>query len=156
MPRRRRPGAAAGRNNPPPRPGAATTGITPSRGSAGAGGPRGAIPHYWDHLIINLIISEWEKNSKVVQTILFILSFWGNWMSEKGPDMGYLIVVGWVRTGNQVFSQSFPKCNRIWAKTRVNILNFNSFIHGYRIFFKWNMARILNSSFGSYCCLGCV
>ena len=45
MPRRRRPGAAAGRNNPPPRPGAATTGITPSRGSAGAGGPRGAIPH---------------------------------------------------------------------------------------------------------------
>ena len=46
MPRRRRPGAAAGRNNPPPRPGAATTGITPSRGSAGAGGPRGAIPHW--------------------------------------------------------------------------------------------------------------
>lgn len=43
---------------------------------------------YRDHLIINLIISEWERNSKVVQTILFILSFWGNWMSEKGPDMG--------------------------------------------------------------------
>ena len=34
------------------------------------------------------------------------------------------------------FHPSFPKCNRIWTKTRVNILNFNGFIHGYRIFFQ--------------------
>ena len=75
MPPRRRPGAVAGRSNPCPkpgaamrgitlsprsgatagrsypfpprlRPGAATRGVTRSRGCAGAGGPRGAIPHW--------------------------------------------------------------------------------------------------------------